>query len=485
MSRELTRAGVSEGVLPEWTSVLAVVAHPDDESFGLGAILDAFTRAGARVEVLCLTHGEASTLHGAAGELASVREAELDVAAGLLGVDHTTLLHFPDGDLGAVGDSRLAEDVVAAAESCGADGLVVFDSAGVTGHPDHVAATSAALAAAEVLHLPVLAWTLPEAVSAQLNQELGTSFAGHRDEEIDLRVSVDRARQLLASRAHVSQALPDSVLWRRLELLADTESLRWLRSPIETEPVETEPVETEPVDTEPVDSEPVDTEAVETEPVDTEAVAGQAEYWAATFEANPDMYGTDPSAPGVAAAQTFRAAGSSSVLELGAGQGRDTLFLARQGLRVTALDYALGTIETLSAKAQAAGLADLVSVARHDVRQPLPLPSSSIDASYSHMLFSMALTTVELEHLVGELRRVLRPGGLVVYTARTTADAHYRTGTPRGDDRYEHGGFIVHFFSQALIERLAAGFEVIDVSEFTEGALPRRLARVTMRVASQ
>ena len=217
-------------------------------------------------------------------------------------------------------------------------------------------------------------------------------------------------------------------------------------------------------------------------PVDVEALAGQQEHWAATFDANPDMYGTDPSVPGIAAAEAFAVAALSSVLELGAGQGRDTLYLARQGLHVTALDYALGTVETLSAKAQAAGLADMVSVARHDIRLPLPVPDASIDASYSHMLFSMALTTSELERLAGELRRVLRPGGLLVYTARTTADAHYGTGTPRGDDMYEHGGFIVHFFDRALIDRLAVGFELMDVTDFTEGDLPRRLARVTMRV---
>jgi SAM-dependent methyltransferase len=218
------------------------------------------------------------------------------------------------------------------------------------------------------------------------------------------------------------------------------------------------------------------------QPVDTEAIAGQREHWAATFDANPDMYGTDPSAPALAAAEAFAAAGHGSVLELGAGQGRDTLFLARQGLQVTALDIAPGTVETISAKARAAGLTSFVSVARHDMREPLPLPDASFDASYSHMLFCMALTTVELERLALELRRVVRPGGLVVYTARTTADAHCGTGTPRGDDMYEHGGFIVHFFERALIERLAVGFELIDVSDFTEGELPRRLARVTMRV---
>jgi len=216
--------------------------------------------------------------------------------------------------------------------------------------------------------------------------------------------------------------------------------------------------------------------------VDSEAIAGQQAHWAATFEANPDMYGTDPSAPGLAAAQAFAAAGHDSVLELGAGQGRDTLYLARRGLHVTALDIAPGTVETISAKAHAAGLADMVSVARHDMREPLPLPEASIDASYSHMLFCMALTTGELDRLAGELARVVRRGGLVVYTARTTADAHYGAGTPRGEDMYEHGGFIVHFFDRALIERLAAGFELLDVTDFTEGDLPRRLARVTMRV---
>ena len=41
--------------------------------------------------------------------------------------------------------------------------------------------------------------------------------------------------------------------------------------------------------------------------------------------------------------------------QIGAGQGRDTLYLARQGLHVTALDFAPGTVETLTSKARAAG----------------------------------------------------------------------------------------------------------------------------------
>ena len=231
-SEVMTPISWRRDVLPAWTRVLAVVAHPDDESFGLGALLDAFTRSGASVEVFCLTHGEASTLHGAPGDLASLRGIELAAAADVLGVTRAMMKDHPDGNLSDVPAAILAGEVAVAAESCGANGLLVFDTAGVTGHPDHMAATAAGLLAAQMRNLPVLGWTLPDTVAEQLNQELGASFVGHPDQDIDLRVSVDRTRQRLASLAHKSQALPSSVLWRRLELLGNTESLRWLHGPL-------------------------------------------------------------------------------------------------------------------------------------------------------------------------------------------------------------------------------------------------------------
>jgi len=207
----------------------------------------------------------------------------------------------------------------------------------------------------------------------------------------------------------------------------------------------------------------------------------QREHWSATFAAHPEMYGDEPSEAAVVAADTLAAAGATTVLELGAGQGRDTLYLARRGFQVHALDYAPEGLGAIEAKAGAAGLADRVRIALHDVRQRLPFADDSVDASFSHMLFCMALTTPELDRLVADLRRVVRPAGLVVYTVRTTDDAHYGAGITHGDAMYEHGGFVVHFFDRALIDRLAAGFTLVDITEFTEGELPRRLARVTMR----
>ena len=205
-----------------------MVAHPDDESFGLGAILSTFVDEGAQLAVLCLTRGEASTLHGVAGELREIRAAELAAAAEVLGVSTVELLNYPDGCLADTPTDELALPVIDFAERFGAQGLLVFDPSGVTGHPDHQQATAAARAAATKVDLPVLGWTLPTSVAEALNREYHTSFIGHPIADIDLVVAVDRRRQYQALRHHPSQALPTSMLWRRLELLGQRDYLRWL-----------------------------------------------------------------------------------------------------------------------------------------------------------------------------------------------------------------------------------------------------------------
>lgn len=214
---------------------------------------------------------------------------------------------------------------------------------------------------------------------------------------------------------------------------------------------------------------------------DPNALDGQHAYWVRTYATRPDFLGTTPSEPAQRAAQQFRTHGVRELLELGPGQGRDSLLFAAAGITVTALDFAEDGLDQISHKADLAGLGRAITTIRHDVRRPLPLGGASFDACYSHMLFCMALTTGELERLSAEVRRVLRGNGLVVYTVRNTADPHYGSGVAHGDGMFEMGGFIVHFFDRAMIDRLAAGFELVEVAEYEEGKLPRRLFGVTMR----
>jgi SAM-dependent methyltransferase len=214
---------------------------------------------------------------------------------------------------------------------------------------------------------------------------------------------------------------------------------------------------------------------------DDELASRQHRHWQQTYQGHPAMYGMEPSAAGVYAARLFSDAGCSTVLDLGAGHGRDSAFLANQGFTTYALDVSAEGLAQLSEHAWHVGLTDRLHTVEHDVREPLPLPPASVDGVFAHMLLCMALSTDQIHRLVAEVERVLRPGGTFVYTVRHTGDAHYGTGTAHGDDIFEHGGFAVHFFDRALVESLAGGWHLADVHPFEEGELPRRLWRVTQR----
>lgn len=214
---------------------------------------------------------------------------------------------------------------------------------------------------------------------------------------------------------------------------------------------------------------------------DREVLDAQREHWQRTFAANPTMYGPETSEAGRHAIELLNADGGAEILELGAGQGRDSLAFLRSGMHLTALDYATEGLEELRRAAEEVGVAGRLRTSVHDVRQPLPLPDESVDGVFSHMLFNMALTTDEVVALAAEVRRVLRPGAWHVYTVRHTGDPHHGTGIDRGDNMTEHGGFVVHFFDRALVDRIAEGFSNPEVVAFEEGGLPRRLWRVTQR----
>lgn len=212
-----------------------------------------------------------------------------------------------------------------------------------------------------------------------------------------------------------------------------------------------------------------------------EVLDAQNPHWEKTYTKNPEMFGDEPSEPARKAVDVFTEAGAKHLLELGGGQGRDTIYFAQNGLTVTTLDYAEEGVKAIAEKADKAGFSPAIKVLRHDVRNPLPFPDASFDACYSHMLFCMALTTAELEFLSSEIRRVLKPGGLNIYTVRHTGDPHYGTGIHRGEDMYEVNGFIVHFFSREKVKHLAKGYEIVSIDEFEEGPLPRKLFRVTLK----
>lgn len=123
-------------------TILAVFAHPDDESIACGGTLARLADSGVRVVLLCASRGEngsvSDTALVATRDLALVRSDELREAARTLGIADVLIGDHPDGDLRWADVSELHNEILAAIARYRPDGVITFDDDGLYWHLDHI-----------------------------------------------------------------------------------------------------------------------------------------------------------------------------------------------------------------------------------------------------------------------------------------------------------------------------------------------------------
>jgi LmbE family N-acetylglucosaminyl deacetylase len=136
-------------------TLLAVFAHPDDESFGIGGTLARYAAEGVRVVLACATLGEAGEVKdsslGTREQLAEIRERELRCACNVLGISELHFLGYRDSGMAGSPDNDDPRALVQAdpAEVVGKivrvirqvrpQVVITFEEGGGYGHPDHIA----------------------------------------------------------------------------------------------------------------------------------------------------------------------------------------------------------------------------------------------------------------------------------------------------------------------------------------------------------
>ena len=186
------------------------------------------------------------------------------------------------------------------------------------------------------------------------------------------------------------------------------------------------------------------------------------------------MFGLEASEPAKKSLKIFQENNINTIIELGAGLGRDSMYFSINNLSVTSLDYSQSGINIINKKINKDKLKNIKTKV-FDIRQKLPFEDNSIDGCFSHMLYCMALSNQNLFNLNKEICRILKPDGLNIYTVRNEHDGDYKNGIHRGEDMYENDGFIVHFFNKTKINQLTDGFKNIKLESFEEGTFPRKL----------
>ena len=122
--------------------LLAVFAHPDDETYRTGGTLAILARRGVSVQILTATRGQAGSCGDpplcSPKELAAVRESELICACSTLGIDPPILLDYQDGHLAEVDPEAIIAEILAVIEDLRPQVILTFGQDGLSGHSDHI-----------------------------------------------------------------------------------------------------------------------------------------------------------------------------------------------------------------------------------------------------------------------------------------------------------------------------------------------------------
>lgn len=136
-------------------SLLAVFAHPDDESYAAAGTLTSYAAEGVEVYLICATKGETGMIsHPSLAYrdiLGVVREDELRDACRAMGIHQPHFLGYRDSGMAGSRDNQdplslnmakpaaVVEKLVSFIRQLRPDVVVTFDPSGVYGHPDHIA----------------------------------------------------------------------------------------------------------------------------------------------------------------------------------------------------------------------------------------------------------------------------------------------------------------------------------------------------------
>jgi SAM-dependent methyltransferase len=145
------------------------------------------------------------------------------------------------------------------------------------------------------------------------------------------------------------------------------------------------------------------------------------------------------------------------ILEVGCGQGREAIKLARNGYHVVAFDLSPTAISIAQAKARAAN----VSIDFHEGNASYPLPhkNKTFQGIFAHLSLHY-FDDITTRSIFRELERVLTPGGVLYFTVRSIGDRFYRKGERIDENLYCYEGHVRGFFDIDHAQRLLRNWDI-------------------------
>lgn len=201
------------------------------------------------------------------------------------------------------------------------------------------------------------------------------------------------------------------------------------------------------------------------------AFADAAQTWNKRFTSDDFIFGTEPNTWLREHASVWQR--GQRVLCVADGEGRNSVWLAQQGLVVDAYDIAEVGVAKARRLAQAQGVQVNYSVADCDTYDYGEARYDGVAA-----IFVQFAGPAMRARMFGNIHRCLKPGGVLILQGYTPRQLEYRTGGPP---------FVEHLYTEAMLREAFAGFDVLALREYeaelTEGSQHKGMSALIGLVA--
>ena len=187
------------------------------------------------------------------------------------------------------------------------------------------------------------------------------------------------------------------------------------------------------------------------------------EYWKKRTERKEKR---DPTEFAKQCAEFLRDKSSKTLLDLGCGDGRDSIFFAKQGYEVTAADVSPVALQILQKKINEEKITTIRIIEQN--LQNLQFPENSFDVIYAHLSLHYFLDE-QTEQIFKKLQKMLKSDGFLFIKCKSTEDEEFGKGKEVEKNVFvTEENYVRHFFDEEYMKQKLSNFKIIK-TEKTKG----------------
>ena len=160
-------------------------------------------------------------------------------------------------------------------------------------------------------------------------------------------------------------------------------------------------------------------------------------YWNNLYAKN-DYFGTGPTILAVYAKKILDKYSLKNILELGCGQGRDSIYFAKLGYSIVALDLSENAIKFIEKTRNDENLKNLQLIT-HDIQKPLNFQNSKFDMVYSNLSLQF-FDLSQLSKIFSNIADIMLPDSFFLFSTKKAGDKYYNFGNKISDSAFESNG---------------------------------------------